>query len=306
MLKMNKKLQLLFILLITLFFLSIVVIICMHYNSIDNEIELTQFATSDINTQMMGYELKTASGKVILVDSGTKSDSEKLAKKIKEDGNKVDYWFITHGHHDHAEAFCDIVEKTNIEIERIYISLNDLEWYEQNCEPHRLEFLHRLYNVIKNSRIKEKVIEPKLNDIIQIDTNLKAEILGIKNPEITENAMNEQSMVISFITKENKILFLGDTGIKSSKKLLDTQREKLKSNIVQMAHHGQNGASKELYEAISPKVCLFPTPLWLWNNDNGNGYDSGEWKTLETRKWIEELNVEKYFNGENDIVIKVK
>ena len=71
------------------------------------------------------------------------------------------------------------------------------------------------------------------------------------------------------------------------------QKEKLKVNILQMAHHGQQGVSKEIYEYIKPKICLWPTPDWLWINDSGNGEDSGPWKTKETRKWIEELNVNK-------------
>ena len=100
-------------------------------------------------------------------------------------------------------------------------------------------------------------------------------------------------MVIKMETKKNSILFLGDTGVESGNKLLDNQKEKLKVNILQMAHHGQQGVSKEIYEYIKPKICLWPTPDWLWINDSGHGEDSGPWKTKETRKWIEELNVNK-------------
>ena len=131
--------------------------------------------------------------------------------------------------------------------------------------------------------------------------------LGIKNPEITENAGNEQSMVVKFDTGKTTFLVLGDTGIKSSEKLLKTQKEKLKSDIVQMAHHGQSGATKELYEQINPTICMWPTPEWLWNNDSGEGKGSGPWKTLETRQWMEELKVKKnYVEKDGDIVIKLK
>ena len=94
---------------------------------------------------------------------------------------------------------------------------------------------------------------------------------------------------------------------KASEKLLKTQKEKLKSDIVQMAHHGQNGATKELYEQINPTICMWPTPEWLWNNDSGEGKGSGPWKTLETRQWIEELKVKKnYVEKDGDITIKLK
>ena len=141
---------------------------------------------------------------------------------------------------------------------------------------------------------------------MQIDKDLTAEILGIKNPEITTNAGNEQSMVVSFKTQKNTILFLGDTGEKSSEKLLKNQKDKLKSSIVQMAHHGQNGATKELYKAISPKICLYPSQEWLWNNDNGNGYNTGPWKTIETRKWMEEIGVENSYIEKEEVTLNIE
>ena len=114
-------------------------------------------------------------------------------------------------------------------------------------------------------------------------------------------------MVVKFDTGKTTFLVLGDTGIKSSEKLLKTQKEKLKSDIVQMAHHGQSGATKELYEQINPTICMWPTPEWLWNNDSGEGKGSGPWKTLETRLWMEELKVKKnYVEKDGDITIKLK
>ena len=113
-------------------------------------------------------------------------------------------------------------------------------------------------------------------------------------------------MVIKFKIKKTTLLILGDTGAQSSQKLLDSQQEKLKSDIVQMAHHGQAGATKELYEAINPKICLWPTPEWLWNNDAGEGYNTGNWLTIETRSWMEELGVKKdYVAKDGDITISI-
>lgn len=51
--------------------------------------------------------------------------------------------------------------------------------------------------------------------------------------------------------------------------------------------------TEELYKIINPKICLWPTPQWLWDNNSGSGEDSGNWKTKETRKWIENLKVKQ-------------
>ena len=182
---------------------------------------------------------------------------------------------------------------------------NDKNWYEIN-EPSRAEFSKVLIDTLNSDKLKNKVKEPKLNEKLKID-GINVEILGIKNPEITENPGNEQSMVIKFDTGRTKLLILGDTGEKSSEKLLKNQKDKLKSDIVQMAHHGQAGATEELYKQINPTICLWPTPKWLWNNDNGGGENSGTWKTMETRSWMENIGVKQnYVAKDGDIAISIK
>lgn len=254
--------------------------------------------------QMMGYLIK-ANDKLIVIDGGTLDDTENLITQINKKGGKVDYWFLTHAHDDHVGAFTKIVNNTEIPINKVFVSVNELSWYEQN-EPERAEFTKQFLETLKSEKLKDKVIEPKVNQIIEINNNIKAEILGIKNPEIVENPGNEQSMVTKFYIGAKTLLILGDTGINSSKKLLNKQKEKLKSDIVQMAHHGQSGATEELYKVVNPKICLWPTPQWLWNNDAGEGLNTGPWKTFETRKWMEKLKVEKnYIAKDGDIEITI-
>ncbi len=255
-----------------------------------NRLEIIQLKANG-SSQMMGYLLTTENGKTIVIDGGTSDDTDNLIKHIKEKTGKVDAWFITHPHRDHATSLINIIQNTDIPIDAIYVSLHDADWYKQHEEARSNEAIS-LIEALQNERIKDKVHEVSLNEKIQID-NVKAEILGIKNPEITTRAINNSSMVIKMKTETKSVLFLGDTGAESGEKLLKTQKEKLKADIVQVAHHGQNGVTKEVYEAIDPQICLWPTPEWLWNNDKGEGEDSGPWKTKETRKWLEELGIKQ-------------
>ena len=269
-----------------------------------SKIELTQLKVNGPR-QMMGYIIKTNNGKTIIIDGGTHDDTQNLIKHINEKGGKVDAWFITHPHDDHASCLIDIIENTQIPIEKIYVTMNSLEWYEQ-YESSRAEYINELLQVLKNERITNNVEEVTINRKIKID-NVECEILGVKNPEITTNAINNSSMVIKMQVNDTNILFLGDTGEESAEKLLKNQKKKLKAEYVQMAHHGQLGASKELYQAIDPKTCLWPTPDWLWNNDAGTGEDSGTYKTKVTRRWIEELQVERnIIEKDGDIKITIE
>ena len=86
------------------------------------------------------------------------------------------------------------------------------------------------------------------------------------------------------------ILFTGDLQVDGGNHVLETvAKEDLKADIVQMAHHGQHAVTKEFYEAVSPSICLWPTPKWLWDNEDG------KYTTPETKAWMKELNVEKHY-----------
>lgn len=300
--KINEKSKKIFIPIILIIIISIITIGVQKTNN--KPIELIQLAQIE-DRQSMGYLIKTKNNKLIAIDGGLKENTQNLIDNINKNGGKVDYWFLTHVHDDHLGAFVEIVKNTNIQIDNIYVSLNELSWYEK-YESSRIDFTKEFFQTLENEKIKNKVHSPELNEILNLD-GIKVEILGIRNPEFTENAGNEQSMVIKFDTGKTTILILGDTGTQSSEKLIKTQKDKLKSDIVQVAHHGQAGATEELYKIINPKICLWPTPTWLWNNDSGNGENTGNWKTFETRQWLEDLNVEQnYIGKDGNITIEIK
>ena len=288
----NKKVekQLIYKIIIIIFVLLLVtgIVKILDYK---NSIELCQLKDNG-TSQMMGYIITTKNNNTIVIDGGTQDDTENFVEQIKNKTGKVNYWFITHPHKDHASTLIDIVKNTDIEIDHIYVTLNDIEWYKEN-DPNRFDEINDFFDILKNDKISQKVEEVELNQNIMID-NIRCQILGIKNPEIVTNATNNSSMVIKMQVNNKNIIFLGDSGKESSEKLLKIQsNEKLRADIVQVAHHGQNGGTEELYKIINPTICLWPTPEWLWNNDSGNGEDSGPWKTKETRKWIESLKVKQ-------------
>ena len=77
--------------------------------------------------------------------------------------------------------------------------------------------------------------------------------------------------------------------------LLALYGDGLQSDYCQMAHHGQNGVEKRVYDAIRPTGCFWCTPLWLWENDIGKGYNTHVWKTVTVRGWMDELGVTEHY-----------
>lgn len=87
----------------------VVLTIALQYT---NKIELTQLSPQS-HSQMMGYIIKTKQNKIIAIDGGTIEDTENWIEHVQRLGGKVDAWFITHPHKDHAGVFNEIIRKTS-------------------------------------------------------------------------------------------------------------------------------------------------------------------------------------------------
>ncbi len=245
------------------------------------------------NRTNLCYLIRTNKDKLIIVDGGDGYiDYTFLYDYIVKYGNgKVNYWYITHAHSDHSGAICKLLndDNYNIEIENLYYSLNTLDWYKEYDER-GYESEKLMIESLDSPKIKNQVNCYK-NQIINMD-NIKCEILKIANPEITMSDNGNDSSMCFKMTAEDinkSMIFLGDAYIYSSKELLENP-EKLNTFAVQMAHHGQNGVTKEVYDAMKPTLCFFSTPQWLYDNNNGTGYNTGGWKTVITREWLKEYN----------------
>lgn len=253
------------------------------------------------NINSMGYIIRNRRGELIIVDGGQDIDTDLVYSYIEKYGNgKVDYWYLTHAHLDHIGALIKLLnENYNIEIENLYYHFLDLEWYEKN-DKRGYETEKAMIESLSNPKIKNK-IECAKDQVIQMD-NIRCDIIRIANPEITNSDNgNEVSMTFKFTAEDvdKSIIFLGDSMTKASKELLEVS-DKLKADAVQMAHHGQSGVTKEVYNAIAPKICLFNCPKWLYENDNGEGVNSGKWKSLEVRAWLEEMGCTNVVAYEGD------
>ena len=242
--------------------------------------------------QMMGYVIKTSVGKIIVIDGGTMGDAAQLSRLIKmgrENGN-VDAWFITHPHDDHIEALIEIAQNyPEIQIAHIYASFLDLTLIH-DFEPGGYDAAESYYSFINNK--KDIYTELAVGDSFNFD-DVTLEVLSVKNPEIISNFINNSSCCFKVYTKDISVLFLGDLMAPGGHKLLNQYKDTnvLRSDIVQMSHHGHSGVDKDVYEEIAPKVALWPTPKWLWENNVGEGINSGPFNTLEVRAWMDDMGV---------------
>lgn len=240
--------------------------------------------------QMLSMVLQDKSGNLVVIDGGWDIDADHLTEVIEQKGGHVSAWFITHPHSDHAGALVQILNNPGrkITIDNIYYNLADQSWYDK-VEPSRSNLVNNFRAAIATLPADRLHVVHK-GDEIKIG-QIKAKVLN--DPYLLDvTSVNNSSVAYKFFLNNVSILVLGDMGPEAGALLLEqTSKEDFKSDIVQMSHHGQYGVNKDVYSVINPKIALWPCPLWLWNNDGGSGIGSGDWKTLETRQWMEELGV---------------
>ncbi len=246
---------------------------------------------STTGAQNLSIVIRSPHGKLIVIDGGWEADANKLASLILQQGGKVDAWLITHPHEDHVGALCAILNDTarKIKIDKTYCSLATPDWYRQ-VSPNGAGIADQLLSAFTKLPVSTVTNNIGRGTEINID-DVNIRVLnnrGVYN----YNGVNNSSMVYKIRVSGQSILIFGDLAYDGGKDLIKTcTAAELKSDIVQMAHHGQQGVDQDAYALIAPTTCLWPTPAWLWNNDNGGGVGSGPWGTLTTRAWMDALGV---------------
>lgn len=245
--------------------------------------------TSVTDTIGNSYILQTKGGKVIVIDGGFATEQDNLRARIAAVGNHVALWFITHPHQDHMGAFNEILkDRRGMVIDKlIYSRLPD-------------EFLDREPVNAADARSYYKTIDSVTEgiDILDLHTTggrfdidgIGIMVLGVANPELTMNPYNNQSMIIRFWDDTKSVVILGDAGIECGNKCLAKYGEQLNCDYMQMAHHGQNGCSESFYKAVKFRVCLWPTPSWVWEPAPQHTH----LKTRDTRRWMDEKGIQEH------------
>lgn len=260
---------------------------------------------------MMSFVLVTQKDNVIVVDGGRPEDMPLLKKYVK--GRHVSAWILTHAHNDHISGFVDEMQKNgaaDFDIEKVYyhfppyeveagLYIPDLAYYKQEQE----EMLPSFLAVLPKFADKAHIVQQ--GEHIQID-EVRIDFLFTYHKHLTSNLMNDSSLVFKVTAPKKTVLFLGDLGPDGGDILFRESRHLLKSDIVQMAHHGHMNCSMELYAEIAPKACMWCSPAWLYAEPEIPDYLADTQKlclmgrtrmygTAVTRKWMEILGVKKHY-----------
>lgn len=263
----------------------------------NNSIHLLQTQT---HIQMQSNIITTSGGTLIAIDGGHRQDAcyfiDYLKKITGQEKPRIDAWFLTHAHDDHFDCFFEVIENhfDEVEIGGVYFNLPSPQFFANAPRPDgdSIKTSAKFFELL--SRFADRIRIVFGGDRYEIG-EAKIDVLYTPDYDIVANVGNNSSVVFTVTLAQKKILILGDCGVEAGNKLLAKYAGTgtLKADICQMAHHGQNGVTKEFYAEVAPEVCLWCAPKWLWENDAGKGFNTHVFKTVEVRGWMDEIGTVK-------------
>ena len=221
----------------------------------------------------MCYVITLEDGSFIVFDSGGHSAKTtdyvrlfNLLNKLNErkDGNiVVAAWIMTHAHWDHHESFYQLCKTygKKLTIEQFITNVPDTivnhnsynpDNFMDNDFPKASAAVKGGITWVKPHTGMKFWVRNALIEVLYTQEDLYPKLL---------HTFNDSTMVTRMTIGDQVITWLGDVQTEGSNIISKMYGSYIKSDIVQVAHHGYNGATRELYTLLKPSVLLWPTSL---------------------------------------------
>lgn len=241
-----------------------------------SEVTLTQMTLDYISGSFgMCYIITLKDGSFVIFDGGhvrvingypKTYDYVRLYTLLKELNKRPDgkivisAWFMTHEHADHFNVFYWFCKQYGSEVTlKAYCACpcsNAVAYNSVNPEYHTVN--GQLTEALEKSGCK-RIVTLQSGDEFTLD-GIRFEILYTVDDLCPDRLryFNDASFVCKMTYEGQSVMWLGDVCTSPSKLLRKRYSEDyLKSDIVNVAHHGYNGIEPELYDIIDAKVYLW-------------------------------------------------
>ena len=229
------------------------------------------------------FIIQLEDGSFVVIDGGPRnaSDLQKLLdflyqrKPSAHDKPKVT-WLITHSHTDHVEMPLDLLAQNSDKICLELFCRNDPIISDSKEAPC---YDGGAVRYEKHIADMEGILRDKYPDtpIFNCHTGQTLHLAGCKIEIIHTHEdifpawvwnLNVASTVFKFtFTSGKTFLALGDSETNNCIFMVDAYSNMLDCDIVQVSHHGLNGATTEIYEKIKPSVAFWPIDKDRFEND---------------------------------------
>ena len=241
----------------------------------------------------MSYILKVADGSFIIIDGGynTDAESDRILNFLKEntpEGEKpvVSAWIITHQHGDHYGALLNMTKR----------HLNEFTvkafYYNMPSEGHTITSASLVNTIVTamdkwTGAVRYSKLHSGMRFFVadaQFDVIFTHEDLY----PVANTNVNDTSMVLRVTHGGKRMMFLADIEDRASEVIEKyLTAEEMKSDIVQFAHHGYEGATQKVYDMVAAATVLWPVNTYSFqtNNYGQNIFErmiNGSWRSVNS------------------------
>lgn len=220
-----------------------------------------------------GFIIRLPDGRFIVQDGGYKTEDRvyNRLKSLQPQGKIVIAgWFISHPHVDHYGAFIDFVKNhsadSDIVIERVIHGYTHEDVYNmEGPYAEQRESVREFYSTTKKYIPSVPVLKSHTGQVIKFGSVDVEIIYAVETmlPEVIKD-FNSTSTVIRVNFNGNvnqKFLILADVHSEVGGTISSIWGEYLKSDIVQMAHHGNWPASESIYQLAKAETIIYPATV---------------------------------------------
>jgi competence protein ComEC len=207
--------------------------------------------------------VESPTGTQLLIDAGPpKKVLSPLASVISPFDRHIDAFVVTNPDQDHIAGFLDVLEIYKVGQVFYPGTQNDSKVYQN------------LKDEIKKKNIPMTLVRAGMN--IHLGGGAVMEIL-FPDRDVSYWDTNDGSIVARLVYGESSIMLTGDSTLKTEKIILaGNPKDKLKSTILKVGHHGSRTSSGDFFvKAVSPYYAVV-------SNGKDNKYGHPHKETLDT------------------------
>lgn len=225
---------------------------------------------SDIGLSMI---FTLSDGRLVVLDGGMPNveNHEALLEAMKNaspdrDNIVVAGWYLSHAHIDHHGAAWKFIEHhlDKVRIEAFILNYAPDSQYENLTEDgwKKPDDAQMFRAALEKVKPYTKVIKAHSGQVYHYGAEAVEIVYSVEDyyPEQL-NFNNSSSLVLRLHAKGNTVMLLADTTHTSGARMMALHGDALKSDFVQIAHHGMWASYSSLYKLINAPVLLWPSNL---------------------------------------------
>ncbi|SDN05347.1 competence protein ComEC [Dendrosporobacter quercicolus] len=231
----------------------LIVLIVAFFAGCSNNNQQFQAASSPVPKQITIQMIDVGQGdailirtaeQVILIDTGDVAARAKLIRFLKQQGiGSIDKVIISHPHADHLGGMAELV--ANFTVKQVYDS----------GQPTTTALYRRYLATIKQKNIPFTILAA--GDQVDFGNGAVFKVLGPRQPFISEEALNNNSIAGKLVYGRFSLLFTGDVEKQAEERLRQSYPAELAATVLKSPHHGsRTSSSPPFLRAVAPEAVI--------------------------------------------------